>query len=52
MNTHANPWFASPRFGIIAALLTGVMFLLSIDMGPIGPLALIAPVPLLVYAAP
>jgi len=50
MNTHANTWFANPRFGIIAALLTGVMFLLSIDMGPIGPLALIAPVPLLVYA--
>jgi apolipoprotein N-acyltransferase len=42
--------FASNGFGIIAALLTGAMFLVSIDMGPIGPLALIAPVPLLVYA--
>ncbi len=43
-------WRSSPLFGPSAALLTGVLFLASIDMGPIGPLALIAPVPLLVYA--
>jgi apolipoprotein N-acyltransferase len=43
-------WRTSPLFGPVAALLTGLLFLVSIDMGPIGPLALIAPLPLLVYA--
>ncbi len=43
-------WRTSPAFGPIAALLTGLLLLVSIDMGPIGPVALIAPVPLLVYA--
>ena len=37
-------------FGCVAALLTGVLFLVSIDMGLIGPLALLAPLPLLIYA--
>ena len=36
--------------GIGATLATGMLFYLSIDMGSWGPLALIAPVPLLVYA--
>jgi apolipoprotein N-acyltransferase len=41
---------ASPRFGAVAALLTGVLFLASLDIGPFGPLVLIAPVAVLVYA--
>src|SRR5262245_49797848 len=45
-----NGWRGNGWFGIAAALLTGVLLLLSIDMGPVGPLALVAPVPLLVYA--
>ena len=42
--------YASPRFGAVATLLAGMLFLLSLDIGPLGPLALIAPVPVLVYA--
>jgi apolipoprotein N-acyltransferase len=41
--THALPGWA-------AALLTGVLFAVSRDVGPIGPLVLIAPIPLLVFA--
>jgi apolipoprotein N-acyltransferase len=41
---------ASPWFGAVAALLTGVLFLASLDIGPFGPLVLIAPVAVLVYA--
>jgi apolipoprotein N-acyltransferase len=43
-------WRASPGFGIAAGLLAGVLFLLSLDIGPFGPLVLIAPVPVLVHA--
>ncbi len=43
-------WRASAWFGVCAALVTGALFALSLDVGPIGPLALVAPVPLLVYA--
>ncbi len=32
------------------ALLTGVLYAVSVDVGPLGPLVLIAPVPVLVYA--
>ena len=45
MNWRANPWF-----GVISAAFTGVLFLASLDVGPWGPLALLAPVPLLIYA--
>jgi apolipoprotein N-acyltransferase len=43
-------WRGTAWFGVAATLLTGALFLVSIDMGPIGPLALIAPSPLLIYA--
>lgn len=43
-------WRGSAWFGAMAALLTGALFLASLDIGPFGPLALIAPVPVLVYA--
>ena len=43
-------WRASPWFGAAAALLAGALFLVSLDIGPFGPLALIAPVAVLVYA--
>ena len=43
-------WHGSSRFGAIAALLSGVLFLASLDIGPFGPLALIAPVAVLVFA--
>jgi apolipoprotein N-acyltransferase len=43
-------WRASPGFGIVATLLSGALFLASLDIGPFGPLALIAPVAVLVYA--
>ena len=43
-------WRASPWFGAVAAVLTGALFLVSLDIGPFGPLALIAPVAVLVYA--
>src|SRR5262245_19003011 len=43
-------WRCAAWFGVVATLVTGVLFLVSIDMGSIGPLALVAPLPLLVYA--
>jgi len=43
-------WRASPWFGVFSAVLTGGLFLLSLDVGPWGPLALLAPIPLLIYA--
>ena len=43
-------WRASAWFGTVAALLSGALFLASLDIGPFGPLALIAPVAVLVYA--
>ena len=43
-------WYARSWFGAGAALLTGGLFAASLDVGPAGPLALIAPIPLLVYA--
>jgi apolipoprotein N-acyltransferase len=43
-------WRGGIGFGILATLVTGGLFYLSIDMGAHGPLALVAPVPLLVYA--
>ena len=36
--------------GWVAALLTGVLFALSLDVGHVGPLALVAPVPILLFA--
>jgi len=43
-------WRGSGRFGLFASIFTGILFLVSLDVGPVGPLALIAPIPLLVYA--
>ena len=43
-------WHATYRFGALAALLTGALFLCSRDTGPVGPLVLVAPVPILLYA--
>ena len=43
-------WRASPWFGVFSAVFTGGLFLLSLDVGPWGPLALLAPIPLLIYA--
>ena len=43
-------WRASAWFGAVAAFLTGALFLASLDIGTFGPLALIAPVAVLVYA--
>jgi apolipoprotein N-acyltransferase len=43
-------WRASAWFGAAAALLSGALFLASLDIGTFGPLALIAPVAVLVYA--
>ncbi len=43
-------WRGSTGLGIFATLFTGALFYLSIDMGSWGPLALVAPVPLLVFA--
>ena len=43
-------WRASPWFGVVSTVFTGVLFLVSLDVGPWGPLALLAPVPLLIYA--
>lgn len=44
-------WKASGLFaGVLAALATGVLYALSRDIGPIGPLALLAPIPLLLFA--
>jgi len=43
-------WRGTPWFGALATILAGALFLASLDVGPIGPLALVAPIPLLVYA--
>jgi apolipoprotein N-acyltransferase len=43
-------WRGSAWFGAVAALLSGGLFLASLDIGPFGPLALVAPVAVLVYA--
>ena len=43
-------WRASGWFDAVAALLAGALFLASLDIGTFGPLALIAPVPVLVHA--
>lgn len=43
-------WQGSRWFGVLAVLVTGALFALSLDVGPVGPLALVAPLPLLVYA--
>jgi apolipoprotein N-acyltransferase len=45
MNWHERPWF-----GILAALLTGGLFLCSRDVGPAGPLVLVAPIAVLIFA--
>ncbi|HKE96000.1 MAG TPA: nitrilase-related carbon-nitrogen hydrolase [Povalibacter sp.] len=42
--------YDSTLFGWFAALASGVLFMLSRDLGPVGPLVLLAPVPLLVFA--
>ena len=42
--------FNHPLFGVAAALLTGGLLYLSRDIGEYGPLVLIAPAPVLVYA--
>lgn len=42
--------FNHPLFGLAAALLTGGLFFLSRDIGGYGPLVLIAPAPVLIYA--
>ena len=39
-----------PWFGVASGLASGLLFLLSRDMGPYGPLVLLAPIPLLLYA--
>ena len=43
-------WRSKTWLGVAAALLTGLLFVSSRDIGPIGPLALIAPAPVLIYA--
>lgn len=43
-------WRAHPLFGASAAVLSGVLLAVSRDVGPVGPLILVAPVPVLVYA--
>jgi apolipoprotein N-acyltransferase len=43
-------WQGSGWFGVVATLISGALFAVSIDLGPAGPLALVAPVPLLLYA--
>lgn len=43
-------WRGSPWFGVVATVVTGTLFLVSLDVGPWGPLALLAPVPVLIYA--
>lgn len=43
-------WQGRPWIGVLATLLTGALFALSLDVGPFGPLALIAPLPVLIYA--
>ena len=41
---------ASPTFGFLATLVSGVLFALSSELGPVGPLVFLAPIPLLLYA--
>jgi hypothetical protein len=43
-------WRGSAWFGAVAAVLTGALFLASLDIGTFGPLALVAPAAVLVYA--
>jgi apolipoprotein N-acyltransferase len=43
-------WRGFPWFGVVAMVFTGVLFLVSLDVGPWGPLALLAPAPVLIYA--
>ena len=43
-------WRERPWFGILATLLTGGLFLCSRDVGPAGPLVLVAPIAILVFA--
>lgn len=43
-------WQGNRWFGVVAVLVTGGLFALSLDVGPVGPLALVAPLPLLVYS--
>jgi apolipoprotein N-acyltransferase len=43
-------WMEKGWFGAVAGVLTGALFAVSLDLGPVGPLALIAPLPLLLYA--
>lgn len=43
-------WLGRPWFGAAAAALSGTLMLASGDFGYFGPLALIAPVPVLAYA--
>lgn len=43
-------WRGSSWFGVVSTVFTGTLFLVSLDVGPWGPLALLAPIPLLIYA--
>jgi apolipoprotein N-acyltransferase len=43
-------WCERPWFGILAALVTGGVFLCARDVGPAGPLVLVAPIAILVFA--
>jgi apolipoprotein N-acyltransferase len=36
--------------GAVCAGASGILFALSLDMGPVGPLVLVAPIPVLLYA--
>lgn len=42
--------FSGKWFGVVATLISGTLFAVSLDVGPMGPLALLAPIPLLLYA--
>jgi apolipoprotein N-acyltransferase len=44
-----NMWSRN-SFGAVAALASGVLFMLSRDTAPFGPLVLVAPVPILLFA--
>src|SRR5689334_6647929 len=46
----AMMWLQRRWSGAASAGASGILFLLSLDMGPFGALALVAPVPLLLYA--
>ena len=43
-------WMEKGWFGAAASVITGLLFAASLDLGPLGPVALVAPVPLLLYA--